>query len=200
MEFKFKLFDLWDVSNIVVNDPGLKRYLNLDPRLIPRSCGRLAKKRFAKIKMHVIERLINMLQVPGHRGKKHRIITRWATGKFNKKMAIVIDVFKKIEAQTNENPIQVFVRAIENASPCDEITTIEYGGARYPVAVDTSPSRRLMLALRHMVWGAYDNSFNKKQDLVNALASEIVLASKNSSDSFAIKKRTEIERQADSAR
>ena len=33
----------------------------------------------------------------------------------------------------------IFVKAIENAAPREEITTIEYGGARYPQAVDCSP-------------------------------------------------------------
>ncbi|MEM1535409.1 MAG: 30S ribosomal protein S7 [Candidatus Pacearchaeota archaeon] len=197
---EFKIFDLWPVSNVVVSDPGLKRYINLEPRLMPRSYGKLSKKRFAKTKMHIVERLIGFLQVPGHRGKKHRIITEWSMGKFNKKVKLVIEVFKKIEAETKQNPIQVLVNAIENAAPHDEITTIEYGGARYPVAVDTSPLRRLVLALRHMVWGAYDAAFNKKQTIADALAKEIILASKASPDSFAIKKKIEIEKQADSAR
>jgi len=196
---EFKIFDLWD-SNVVVNDPGLKRYICLEPRLMPRSTGRLAKKRFAKAKMNIVERLATLLQVPGHRGKKHRIMTNWATGKYSKKVKIVIEALKKVEAETKQNPIQVLVKAIENAAPHDEITTIEYGGARYPVAVDVSPSRRVAIALRQIVWGAYDKSFNKKKGIVNALAEEIILAFKNSPDSFAVKKKNEVERQADSAR
>lgn len=196
---EFKLFDIWP-TNVTVNDPGLRKYICLDHKLIPRSKGKLAKKKFGKGKVHIVERLINALQVPGHRGKKHKIMTHWATGKYSKKMKVVIDTFKIIEERTNENPLQVFINAIENAAPHDEITTIEYGGARYPVAVDTSPLRRISLAIRHIVWGAYDKAFDKKKKLPEALADEILLASKNSQDSFAIKKKIEIERQADSAR
>jgi len=197
---EFKVFGMWDCNNVVVSDPGLKRYINLEPKLIPFTHGKFTKKRFGKTRMHVVERLINLLQVPGHRGKKHKIITHWATGKYSKKMKIVIEAFKKIEKETQQNPIQVLVNAIENAAPHDEVTAIEYGGARYPVAVDTSPSRRIALALRHMVWGAYDKYFNKKKKLHDALAEEIILAYKGSNESFAIRKKIEIEKQADSAR
>lgn len=196
---EFKIFDLWS-TDVVVNDPGLKRYIVLDSKLFPKSKGRLAKKKFGKAKMHIIERLINQLQVPGHRGKKHKIITEWATGKYNKKVKIVIKAFKIIEEKTKQNPLQIFINAIENAAPRDEVTTIEYGGARYPIAVDISPLRRLALAIRHIVWGAYDKSFNKKQKIHETLAEEILFASKNSPESFAIKRKIEIERQADSAR
>ncbi|MEM2772692.1 MAG: 30S ribosomal protein S7, partial [Candidatus Pacearchaeota archaeon] len=111
-----------------------------------------------------------------------------------------IKAFKIIEEKTKQNPLQVFINAIENSAPRDEITTIEYGGARYPIAVDISPLRRLALAIRHIVWGAYDKSFNKKLRIHEALAEEILLASKNSMESYAIKRKTEIEKQADSAR
>jgi small subunit ribosomal protein S7 len=195
----FKLFDIWP-CDVVVNDPGLKRYINLDPRLFPKTKGKFAKKRFGKIKMHIVERLINALQVPGHRGKKHKIITHWASGKYNKEVKIVIKAFKLIEEKTKQNPLQIFVNAIENSAPRDEITTIEYGGARYPVAVDISPMRRIALAIRHIVWGAYDRGFNSKKKIHEALAEEIIAASENSQDSFAIKKKIEMERQADSAR
>jgi len=195
----FKLFDLWP-CDVTIKDPGLKRYINIEPKLFPKSKGKFAKKRFGKVKVNIVERLINMLQIPGHRGKKHKIITHWATGKYNKKVKIVINAFKIIEEKTRQNPLQVFVNAIENATPRDEITTIEYGGARYPVAVDTSPLRRISLAIRHIVWGAYDRSFNSKKKIYEALAEEIIEASQNNPDSFSIKKKIEIEKQADSAR
>ncbi len=195
----FKLFDIWP-CDVTISDPGLKRYINIDPRLFPKTKGKFAKKRFGKTRMHIVERLINQLQIPGHRGKKHRIITHWATGKYNKEIKNVIKAFKLIEEKTKQNPLQVYVTAIENAAPRDEITTIEYGGARYPVAVDISPLRRIALAIRHIVWGAYDKSFNSKKKIFEALAEEIIAASQNSQDSFAIKKKIEMERQADSAR
>ncbi len=194
-----KIFDIFSVENVKVEDVGLKRYINLNAKIMPKSKGR-EREKFCKAKVSVVEKLINELTVPGHRGKKHRIITKWATGKFEQMAKIVIEAFKRIEKQTNQNPIAVLVKAIENAAPREEVTTIEYGGARYPQAVDTSPSRRLSLALRNLVHGAYDKAFNKKKSITEALANEIIIAYNASNESFAIAKRIEAEKQADAAR
>jgi small subunit ribosomal protein S7 len=115
-------------------------------------------------------------------------------------MMIVISALKLIEKKTGKNPVEVLVRAIENSSPRDEITVIEYGGARYPQAVDVSPLRRVNLSLRWIVHGASDRAFNKKKTLVEGLVEEIILASEGSGDSFAYRKKNESEKQADSAR
>ena len=148
----------------------------------------------------VVERLINLLGVPGSRGKKHKIITSWSTGKYNKNTKIVLEAFKIIEQKTKQNPVAVLVKAVENASPRDEVTSIEYGGARYPQAVDTSPRRRLNLALRQIVHSAYDKAFNKKATIVQALAKELMLAAEATSESSAIQKKNEMEKAADAAR
>jgi small subunit ribosomal protein S7 len=194
-----KIFGLYDASDVRVEDPGLKRVINLSPKLTLKSHGRI-KWDPTKSKVNVIERLINLLQVPGSRGKKHKIITSWMTGKQSKATKIVLDAFKIIEEQTKENPIKVFVKAIENGSPRDEVTSIEYGGARYPQAVDVAPRRRLNLVLRFFVQGSYDKAFNKKATITASLAKELILASQNSSESYAVNKRNEIEKQADAAR
>jgi len=115
-------------------------------------------------------------------------------------MRIVLDCLKIIEEKTTSNPIQVLVTAIENAAPRDGITIIEYGGARYPQAVDISPLRRVTMTLRVIVQGSYDKSFNKKTKIEKALANEIIKAYNQDSDSYAITKRRESEKQADSAR
>jgi len=117
-----------------------------------------------------------------------------------KKAKTVIGTLKLIEKKTNENPIQVLVRAIENASPRDEITVIEYGGARYPQAVDVSPLRRVTLAIKYMVHGASDKAFNKKATISETLAHELTAASEGSNESFAMSKKNETEKMADSAR
>ncbi len=194
-----KLFGLWDMSEISITDPGLKRVVNLDNKLLLKSHGRI-KYDPAKTKVNVIERLINLLQVPGSRGKKHRIITSWMSGKQQKATMIVVDAFKIIEAQTKQNPVAIFVKALENAAPRDEVTAIEYGGARYPQAVDISPRRRLNLTLRFIVNGAYDKAFNKKAAIVESLAKELISASSGSGDSYALTKKNDMEKQADAAR
>ncbi|VVB80379.1 30S ribosomal protein S7 [uncultured archaeon] len=194
-----KIFGLWDISEVSVADPGLKKVINLDDKLLLKSHGRI-KYDQAKTKVNVIERIINILQVPGSRGKKHRIITSWISGKQQKTTMIVVDALKMVEQQTKQNPVAVLVKAIENAAPRDEVTAIEYGGARYPQAVDTSPRRRLNLALRFMINGAYDKAFGKKATITESLAKEIIAAYNNSGDSYAVSKKNDIEKQADAAR
>lgn len=194
-----KIFDKYETREIKVEDPGLKRYINLDQKLVLKTHGRLNQK-FGKVKVNIIERLANLVAVPGHRGKKHKIITGHASGKYQKNMKIVLEAFKIIEKSKKQNPIQVLVKAIENTAPHDEVTVIEYGGARYPQAVDVSPLRRVNLALRNIVHGAYDKAFNKKKNMAQGLATEIILAADNSHESFAAGKRNESEKQADAAR
>ena len=194
-----KIFDLYDLEEVKVEDAGLKRVINLDYKLVLKSRGR-NQERFGKTKVNVVERLANLIAVPGHRGKKHKIQTNWASGKYNQNIKKVLETFKIIVEKTKENPVQVLIKAIENSAPRDEVTVIEYGGARYPKAVDVSPLRRLNLALRNIVHGAYDKAFGKKTKIPEALANEILLASQNSSESFSIQKRNESEKQADAAR
>ena len=194
-----KLFGLWDTSKVEVTDIGLKRYINLNPILVPKTGGRNVKIRFHKSKNPIVERLINKLMIPGHKGKKHRLTSYHCTGKL-KSYEIVKEAFKKIEKKMNMNPIAVFVKALENSAPREEITTIEYGGARYPQAVDCSPQRRIVIALRMMTQGAYTKSFNSKRKVSDTLADEIINAYNNDNKSNAIAKKNELERQSDSAR
>ena len=196
---EFKIFDLYDVSEIRVEDPGLKAVINVSPKLIVKSQGRNVVKH-GQTKVNIVERLANRLAVAGHRGKKHRIILGTSTGKFTRNIGIILDALKMVEARTKKNPVAVLVKAIENSAPRDEITVIEYGGARYPQAVDVSPIRRVNLALRNIVHGASDRAFGKKKTITEGLADEIVGAFEGSGESLAIKKKNEAEKQADSAR
>jgi len=77
---------------------------------------------------------------------------------------------------------------------------IQYGGARYPQAVDSSPLRRVSLALRNIVHGAYDKSFRSKKPFSQCLAEEIIATANASGDSRAFTKKNELEKQADAAR
>lgn len=196
---QFKLFGLYDVSNIKVEDPGMRRYINLEPKLVVKSFGRIREK-FGKGKINLIEIFANLIAVPGHRGKKHKIQTGWKTGKYSQNMKIVLECLKIVEQKTKKNPIQVLVTAIENAAPRDGVTVIEYGGARYPQAADISPLRRVTMTLRHMVQGSYDKSFNKKTKIEQALALEIIKAYNKEGDSYIMAKKNDSEKQADSAR
>ncbi len=195
----YKLFGLYDVSDVKVNDPGMKKYINLEPKIVVKSHGRHREK-FNRGKINILELFANLIAVPGHRGKKHKIITGWKTGKFSQNMMIVLKTLKIIEEKTKQNPVQVLVTALENAAPRDGITVIEYGGARYPQAVDLSPLRRVTMTLRTFVQGSYDKSFNKKTRIEQALAAELIKAYNGEMDSYAMTKKRDSEKQADSAR
>ncbi len=195
-----KLFNRWDTSEIKIVDPGLQGYINLKPIVIPKTAGRNVKVQFHKSKYHIVERLINKIMVPGHKGKKHKITSGHCSGKGTHAMQVVEETFKIIQSRTDKNPVEVFVKALENATPREEITTIEYGGARYPKAVECSPQRRIDLALRFMVQGSYQKSFGKKKKIEEALADEILKAYNLDQTSNAIGKKLELERQSDASR
>jgi small subunit ribosomal protein S7 len=195
-----KLFDRWDTTNLTVTDQALKNYITFKPSMVPRTAGRYAKQQFYKSKATIVERLVNRLMVPGHKGKKHYITSGHCGGKSVTNLNIVEKTFTIIEQRLKINPVAAFAKAIENAAPRDEITTIEYGGARYPQAVDCSPQRRIDIAIRMMVQGAYQKSFGKKIKMYEALAEEIIFAYQLDPKSTAISKKVELERQADAAR
>ena len=198
-EQNFKIFDKYDLSQVQIKDPGLKQVINLKPKLIIRSQGRNVVK-LGQTKVNIIERLMNRIAVSGHRGKKHKIEKGRATGKYTKNMRIVLNALEIVEKKTGKNPVQVLVDAIENAAPRDEITVIEYGGARYPQAVDVSPIRRVNLSIKHLIHGSSDKAFNKKKTITQTLAEEIIMAADKNGESLAIRKKKEAEAQADSAR
>lgn len=198
-ELKFKIFDMYDVSEVEIKDPAFKPYLNLNAKLLLKSHGRNLE-RFGQAKINIVERLSRHLDVAGHVGKKHKVITSWGSGKYNKNMATVLKALEIIEKRTKKNPVQVLVDAIENSSPRDEITVIEHAGARYPQAVDVSPTRRINLTLRWFVQGAYAKAFGKKKKMHETLAEEIIKAADGSMESFAMNKKNEAEKQADGAR
>ena len=193
-------FNRWTTDGIKVEDPGLVNYINLDARIVPKTGARYIGNRFHKSRVFIVERLINKVMVPGHKGKKHFKTSFHITGKSHRAFAIVEDTLKLIEKTTKENPLKVFVKALENAAQREEIITIEYGGARYPKAVECAPQRRVDLVLRNFTQGAYQKSFNSKKSIVSCLAAEIINAYKMSRDSNAIAKKLEVERQADSSR
>ena len=178
---EIKAFNSWGAEGISVDDAGLQAYITVQPRIVPKTGAMYAGKSFYK-------------------SKKHFKTSGRITGKAPTAYGIVEETFRHIEKTLKENPIKVLVKAIENAAQREEIITIEYGGARYPKAVECSPQRRVDLALRHLTQGAYHKSFNTKKPIVSSLADEIMGAYRLSSASTAIAKKLEIERQADSSR
>lgn len=198
MEIKF--FNRWSAEGVSIEDPGLMRYITLEPKILPKTGARYAGARFHKSDTFIVERLAGKVMNTGHKGKKHFISSGHNLGKKNKALKIIEKAFLKIEQKLKKNPLAVLVKAIENAAPREEVISIEYGGARYPKAVEVAPQRRVDLALRFMAQGAHIKSFNKKMKIEDALTDEIINASQGTAKSSAIVKKRDLERQAASSK
>jgi len=186
---EIKLFQKWSFKDIKVQDIGLQRYLNLTPMVVPHSMGRHEHQRFRKAKVNIVERLINDLMRPGKNAGKKAKVTN-----------VVKEAFEIINTRTGKNPVEVLVKAVENASPCEDTTRISYGGVVYHLSVDVAPQRRIDLALRHITEGARLASINSPRSIQEALADELILAANKDIKSAGIAKRNEIERVAQSSR
>ena len=112
----------------------------------------------------------------------------------------MFNVLEKLEEMTKQNPIQVVVSAIENASPREEVITIERSGAKYAQAVDISPLRRLDLVIRYICQGAAQKAFKSKKSLENALIDEIMDCYNKAGKFVAMTKKIEIEKMAASTK
>lgn len=196
----FKVFGLWDVSEVQVRDQGLKAYINVKNIYLPHTGGRHAKKAFGKSEISIVERLINRIGVTGHEGKKHKRMSGRNTGKKHLQYKIVKEAFTIIEKNTKKNPVQVLVSALVNAAPREDTTRIKYGGVAYHQSVDIAPQRRLDLALRFITVGAAKASFRKKRPIANAVADEIIAAANYDMKCYSISKKEELERIAKAAR
>lgn len=183
------MFGEWSFEGITVRDIGLERYLNLEPIYLPHTGGRHEARRFRKSDMNIVERLVNSLMRPGGSG-----------GDKNRITSIVRNAFKIINLKTGRNPVEILVRAVENAAPNEDTTRIGYGGVVYRLAVDISPQRRIDLSLRFIVRGIRESTFSNRLTLEEILASQLIGAANNDGNSFAIRRKLEVERIALSSR
>ncbi|MBN1897061.1 MAG: 30S ribosomal protein S7 [Candidatus Aenigmarchaeota archaeon] len=193
------LFDKWDISEAKVEDPGLVKYINLRPIIVPRTFGRKSGD-FRKNEMNIIERFMNKLQVTGHSNKRHKVSSGKFPGNYQTIMKETMKAFDLIEKKTNTNPIHVFVKALENAALFEEITAYQLGGIIARKAVITSPQRRVDLALRLITQGIYRSTFKSKKTLGQTIASEIMAIADNDPKTLPIRERNRIEKEAEGAR
>jgi small subunit ribosomal protein S7 len=170
----------------------------------PHTFARHKKRALGKTQVNVVERLANKL-MRGGTGEKTsgKVIRSYGRmqGKKLKALKFVERAFETVEKETKENPVQVLLRALENAAPREDVTRVSHGGVSYQIAVDISATRRLDMALRNMALAALMSTFGKPKSLDRALADEIISTAKGDvQTSYAMKKRDETERMARSAR
>ncbi|KAF7559225.1 hypothetical protein G7046_g4945 [Stylonectria norvegica] len=184
-----KLFNKWDYD-VEVRDISLTDYISLrNPVYVTHTAGRYATKRFRKANCPIIERLTNSLMMHGRNNGKKLMAVR-----------IVAHAFEIIHLMTDQNPIQVAVDAIVNCGPREDSTRIGSAGTVRRQAVDVSPLRRVNQAIALLTTGAREASFRNVKSIAECLAEELINAAKGSSNSYAIKKKDELERVAKSNR
>ena len=72
-------------------------------------------------------------------------------GKRQVSQAIMYEAFSVVQAKTQEDPLKVFKRAVDNVKPSLEVKSRRVGGSNYQVPVEVNPARRTSLALRWII-------------------------------------------------
>merc|ERR1739848_597572 len=183
-----KLFDKWAFDEIRVCDLSLEDYIAVKAQftqIIPHSAHRFQSKRFKKASCPIVERLSNSIMMHGRNSGKKLLAN-----------TIIKHTFEIINLLTDQNPIQVFVEAIINSGPREDASRIGNAGVVRRQSVDVSPLRRVNQAIWLLTTGAREASFRNIKTLPECLADELINAAKGSSNSYAIKKKDEIERVA----
>merc|ERR1712072_473715 len=185
---EIKLFNKYTFDDVQVQDMALTDYIACKPQsacFLPHSAGRWHKKRFKKAQCPIIERITNSLMMHGRNNGKKILAVR-----------ITKHTCDIIALTTGENPIQVIVDAVVNSGPREDSCRIGSAGVVRRQAIDVSPLRRVNTAIHLLTTGARDSAFRNIKTIAECLAEEFVNATKGSSNSYAIKKKDEIERVA----
>ncbi len=136
-----------------------------------------ADPKFARIDMG---RFVNYLMQEGKKSVAERVF---------------YNALEKVKEITKEDPIIVFERAIENATPLLEVASKRIGGANYQIPREVRPERKFFLAT-HWIIGAARSK--KGKPMADRLAEELIAAAKNEGN--AIKKKQDTHRMAEANR
>ncbi|KAA0198368.1 Ribosomal protein S5a [Fasciolopsis buskii] len=186
------LFGKWSADDVNVSDLSLTDHISVKGKgnpILPHTAGRYQMKRFRKGQCPLIERVCCSLMMHGRNN-----------GKKLKALNILKHTFEIIHLLSGENPIQVLVNAILNSGAREDSTRIGRGGTVRRQAVDVSPLRRVNQAIYLLCTGAREAAFRNVKTIAECLADELLNAAKGSSNSYAIKKKDELERVAKSNR
>merc|ERR1712121_371673 len=187
-----KLFGKWSTDDVQVSDISLNDYIAVKEKFakyLPHSAGRYQVKRFRKAGCPIVERLACSLMMHGRNNGKKMLAVR-----------IVKHAFEIIHLLTGENPLQVLVNAVINSGPREDSTRIGRAGTVRRQAVDVSPLRRVNQAIWLLCTGSREDAFRNIKTIAECLSDELINAAKGSSNSYAIKKKDELERVAKSNR
>jgi small subunit ribosomal protein S7 len=112
-------------------------------------------------------------------------------GKKSTASHIVYTAFDIIKEKTKQDPLKIFQKAIEIASPVVEVRSRRIGGANYQIPFSTNEDRRFVLSSRWIIAAA---KARKGQSMSNKLAQELLDAAENQGG--AINKKEDVHRMA----
>jgi small subunit ribosomal protein S7 len=113
-------------------------------------------------------------------------------GKKSNAEAILYDAFDLMAARSNEDPLKLFERAVDNVKPVLEVRSRRVGGSTYQVPVEIRPERRQALAIRWLIQFSRSRS---EKSMKEKLAGELLDAAGNKGS--AVKKREDTHRMAE---
>lgn len=105
---------------------------------------------------------------------------------------IVYEAFDLVKNQTKKDPLEIFNKALENASPLVEVRPRRIGGATYQVPREVKGKRKMSLAMRWIIGAARTG---KGKGMAQKLAGELIEASQNKGE--AIRKKINIHKMAE---
>ena len=114
------------------------------------------------------------------------------SGKQSLSSRIVYDAFKIIEERTGGDPLEMFERAVKNATPLVEVKARRVGGATYQVPMEVRSDRGIALALR---WLIQFSRSRAGKTMAMRLANELMDAANETGSS--IRKREETHKMAE---
>ena len=114
-------------------------------------------------------------------------------GKKSVALAVFYDAMEMIERRLpNEQPLEVFNRAIENVKPVIEVRSKRVGGATYQVPMQVNKTRQQTLSIRWLLMAAREK---KGRPMHIKLADELLAAFNR--EGAAISRRENVHRMAD---
>ena len=113
-------------------------------------------------------------------------------GKKGVAQSIVYEAFDIVKAETGEDPLEVFDKAMNNIMPVMEVKARRVGGANYQVPMEVREARRKTLGLR---WLTQYTRARGEKTMAQRLAKEIIDASNETGAS--VKKKEDTHRMAE---
>ncbi|HQN40151.1 MAG: 30S ribosomal protein S7 [Thermoanaerobaculia bacterium] len=127
--------------------------------------------------LQLVSKFVNVLMREGKKSTAERI--------FYGAMDVIRD-------RSQDDPIKIFKRAVENVKPAVEVKSRRVGGSTYQVPIEVNPTRKLALSIRWLIASA---SSRGEKTMRLKLAGEFMDAAENRG--AAIKKKEDTHRMAD---